>query len=165
MNNIFTSSKSDSWSTPEWLYKQLDDEFHFELDAACTEENCKCKQGITRNNNDELTLDWYGWKAIDKDGFCKSIFCNPPYNNLGAWIQKGYEASLHGCTVVFILPTTKCDQSWWGEIVVEHAAEIRFIEGRVKFGGCKNAAPFPSCVVVFKPESHDWKISSMSKTT
>ena len=29
-------------------------------------------------------------------------------------------------------------------------AEIRFIKGRLKFGGSHNSAPFPSMVVVFK---------------
>ena len=24
---------SDNWATPDWLYKQLDDEFHFDCDA------------------------------------------------------------------------------------------------------------------------------------
>ena len=28
-------------------------------------------------------------------------------------------------------------------------AEIRFIKGRLKFGGCENSAPFPSMIVVF----------------
>lgn len=28
-------------------------------------------------------------------------------------------------------------------------AEVRFIKGRLKFGGCENSAPFPSMVVVF----------------
>ena len=28
-------------------------------------------------------------------------------------------------------------------------AEIRFIKGRLKFGGSKNSAPFPSMVVIF----------------
>lgn len=31
--------------------------------------------------------------------------------------------------------------------------EIRFIRGRLKFGGLKNSAPFPSAVVVFRPEA------------
>ncbi len=30
------------------------------------------------------------------------------------------------------------------------AVEIRFIRGRLKFGGSKNSAPFPSALVVFK---------------
>jgi len=29
--------------------------------------------------------------------------------------------------------------------------EIRFIKGRLKFGGHKNSAPFPSAVVIFRP--------------
>ena len=31
------------------------------------------------------------------------------------------------------------------------SVEIRFLPGRLKFGGCKDAAPFPSMVVVFRP--------------
>ena len=27
--------------------------------------------------------------------------------------------------------------------------EIRFVKGRLKFGGSKNSAPFPSAVVIF----------------
>ena len=29
--------------------------------------------------------------------------------------------------------------------------EVRFIRGRLKFGGLKNSAPFPSAVVVMRP--------------
>ena len=32
---------------------------------------------------------------------------------------------------------------------IYHKAEIRFIRGRLKFGGAKNSAPCPSMVVVF----------------
>ena len=28
--------------------------------------------------------------------------------------------------------------------------EIRFLRGRLKFGGCKNSAPFPSMIVIFQ---------------
>lgn len=165
MNKIFTSSKSDNWGTPDWLYKQLDDEFHFRLDAAANSENTKCKLFFSYINGSDnaLTHDWYSYYEEDGVTQIKSIWCNPSYNNLQDWIVQGYEASLHGCTVVFLLPTTKCDQTWWHEYVVKHAAEIRFIEGRVKFGGCANAAPFPSCIVVFKPNQEDWKVSSLRK--
>lgn len=29
-------------------------------------------------------------------------------------------------------------------------AEVRFVRGRLKFGGSKNSAPFPSMVVIFR---------------
>lgn len=32
-------------------------------------------------------------------------------------------------------------------------AEVRFIKGRLKFGGSKNSAPFPSMVVIFRPKA------------
>lgn len=31
------------------------------------------------------------------------------------------------------------------------AADVRFIRGRLKFGGSKDNAPFPNVVVVYKP--------------
>ena len=33
---------------------------------------------------------------------------------------------------------------------IYHKAELRFVRGRLKFGGSKQGAPFPSMVVVFK---------------
>mgnify|MGYP000279279039 CR=1 FL=1 len=30
--------------------------------------------------------------------------------------------------------------------------DIEFIKGRLKFGGAKHNAPFPSAVITFKPE-------------
>ena len=35
---------------------------------------------------------------------------------------------------------------------IYHKAEVRFIRGRLKFGGSKNSAPFPSMIVIFKKE-------------
>lgn len=42
---------------------------------------------------------------------------------------------------------TKAFHEW-----IYHKAEIRFLKGRLKFGGSKNSAPFPSMVVVYRPE-------------
>lgn len=35
-------------------------------------------------------------------------------------------------------------------------AEIRFVQGRLKFGGSKNPAPFPSMVVIFRENHSEW---------
>ena len=55
-----------------------------------------------------------------------------------------------GAVVVCLLPA-RTDTQWWHSYVIAHAAEVRFIKGRLKFGGSKNSAPFPSAVVVFRP--------------
>ena len=35
---------------------------------------------------------------------------------------------------------------------IYNKAEVRFIKGRLKFGGSKDAAPFPSMLVIFRSE-------------
>lgn len=73
---------------------------------------------------------------------------NPPYGReIGKWVRKAYESSLGGTTVVCLLPA-RTDTRWWHDYCMK--GEIRFIRGRLKFGGHKNSAPFPSAVVIFR---------------
>ena len=73
-------------------------------------------------------------------------WCNPPYGReVGKWVQKAAES---GCTVVMLLPA-RTDTKWFHEYIYGRA-EVRFVRGRLKFGGSKNSAPFPSMVVVFR---------------
>ena len=78
----------------------------------------------------------------------KSNFCNPPYSDISGWMQKGWKEFNNEKTVVFLIPS-RTDTRWWHDYVMK-ATEIRFIKGRLKFGGAKNSAPFPSCIVIFK---------------
>jgi hypothetical protein len=50
----------------------------------------------------------------------------------------------------FTYLTPSNDTRWFHDIVLPHAKEIRFVRGRLKFGGSQNSAPFPSMIVVFK---------------
>lgn len=75
---------------------------------------------------------------------------NPPYGRtIKQWMQKAYESSLKGATVVCLVPA-RTDTAWWHDFAMK--GEIEFIRGRLKFGGHKNSAPFPSAVVVFRGE-------------
>lgn len=38
---------------------------------------------------------------------------------------------------------------------IYNKAEIRFVKGRLKFGGAKNSAPFPSMVCIFRPKNQE----------
>ena len=46
-----------------------------------------------------------------------------------------------------LLPA-RTDTRWFHDYIYGNA-EIRFIKGRLKFGGSNNSAPFPSMVVIF----------------
>ena len=137
---LMFSSKTDLWETPQDLFDKLNNEFHFTLDVCATPENAKCESFYTKEQ-DGLSQQWKG-----------VVWCNPPYGKqIGSWVRRGFFASLSGNTVVMLLPA-RTDTRWFHEYIYGKA-EIRFIRGRLKFGGSKNSAPFPSMVVVFMP--HD----------
>ena len=138
--DVMFSSKTDQWSTPPIFFNTLNDEFHFSLDACASSENAKCVNYYTKEQN-SLIQDWTG-----------TIWCNPPYGReISKWIKKGYCSSINGNTVVMLLPA-RTDTKWFHEYIYNKPnVELRFIKGRLKFGDCKNAAPFPSMVVIFRP--------------
>lgn len=136
MNDVLFSSKSVVWETPQDLFDKLNAEFHFDLDVCALPENAKCEKYYTPED-DGLSQPW--------NGIC---WCNPPYGRtIGKWVQKAYETFAGGGTVVMLLPA-RTDTKWFHEYIY-NKAEIRFIKGRLKFGNSKNAAPFPSMIVVF----------------
>ena len=136
---LMFSSNSDEWYTPMDFFKLLNDEFHFNLDPCATSENHKCDTYFTREI-DGLSQKWGGYR----------VFCNPPYGRgIGDWVKKAYEESQEPNTLVVMLIPARTDTKWFHNYIYGKA-EIRFIKGRLKFGGCKNAAPFPSMVVIFK---------------
>ncbi|GEA16775.1 DNA N-6-adenine-methyltransferase of bacteriophage [Moorella sp. E308F] len=139
INKGLFSSASDEWETPQELFDQLNEEFHFDLDPCATPQNAKCAQFFTKKENG-LKQDWFG-----------TVFMNPPYGReIKQWVQKAYEEAEKGCTVVCLLPA-RTDTSWFHDYCLK--GEIRFLRGRLKFGSAKNSAPFPSMIVIFRKKA------------
>lgn len=136
---VFYSSKTDMWATPQDFFDALDAEFHFTLDACAVKENAKCEAYYTPEQ-DGLDQPWTG-----------RVWCNPPYGrNVGQWVKKAHDTASGGGFVVMLLPA-RTDTRWFHDYIYGKT-EVRFIKGRLKFGGCQNAAPFPSMVVIFGGE-------------
>jgi site-specific DNA-methyltransferase (adenine-specific) len=77
------------------------------------------------------------------------VFCNPPYGTvLKHWVKKASEAQ--GGVVVMLIPARTDTQYFHNYIYQKENVEIRFLKGRLKFGGSSNSAPFPSMVVIFR---------------
>lgn len=137
--NVHYSSKTNEWTTPNDLYNRLNDEFNFTLDPCATHKNHKCDKYFTIED-DGLSKDW------SKD----VVFMNPPYGReIKKWIEKAYEESLKGATVVCLIPA-RTDTTYWHDYIFNKASDIRFLKGRLKFGDSKNSAPFPSAIIVYK---------------
>lgn len=139
MKNIHFSSKTDQWSTPQDFFNKLNDEFNFNLDPCADDTNHKCDTYFTKED-DGLQQSWGGY----------IVFCNPPYGReIGKWVKKAYEESTENDAVVVMLIPARTDTKYFHEYIY-NKAEIRFIKGRLKFGGHNNSAPFPSMVIIFK---------------
>ena len=132
------SSETNEWETPQAFFDRLDVEFSFDLDPCATSENAKCERYFTKSD-DGLGLRWRG-----------TVYVNPPYGRaIGHWIEKAFREAQAGETVVLLIPS-RTDTRYWHDYVMR-ASEIRFVRGRLRFGGATNSAPFPSAVVVFRP--------------
>src|SRR6185295_14188951 len=118
---------TDERSTPQSLFDELNNEFHFTVDVAATSLNTKCARFFSREDENGLITCW-------KDEIC---FMNPPYSNLYEWLQKASKESLfNGSKVVCILP---CDTStkWFHDFLwngFQHCprpnVKLRFPKGR-----------------------------------
>lgn len=130
MKRVLFSNVTEHWITPVDVYSALDREFHFTLDP------CPLQSPIRPwPLSDGLTRSWDG----------ERVFCNPPYGpGILKWIRKAREASI----AVYLLPA-RTDTVWWHGWALL-AEEVRFIKGRLRFGGSKNSAPFPSVILVFR---------------
>jgi len=104
----------DDWATPNSLYNELDNEFHFNFDP--------CPLFSTFNG---LEIDWK-----------ERNFINPPYSRKlkEAFITKAVIEANKGKLCVMLLPVSTSTKIFH-EIILPNKKEIRFLRGRVKFEG------------------------------
>lgn len=132
------SSATNEWATPQDFYNILNKEFNFTLDPCATRQNAKCNKYFTIDDN-----------GLEQDWSNDIVFMNPPYGReIKNWVEKAYKESVKGAVVVCLIPA-RTDTRYWHNWIFNKASEIRFVKGRLKFGGEKNSAPFPSAVIVF----------------
>ncbi|MBI3978672.1 MAG: adenine methyltransferase [Chloroflexi bacterium] len=138
-------SADPTWRTPSRTFEALDAEFDFTLDPCASAPIKPSIEYFTEVDNG-LARSWSG-----------RVFVNPPYGRVIAdWLRK-ITASRESCEVIVGLLPCRTDSAWWHDHVMP-ADEIRFIRGRLHFEGVDHSpaahnAPFPSCVVVWRPRT------------
>lgn len=82
---VYASSVTCEWETPQDFFDKLNEEYHFELDVCATAENAKCERYFTKEQ-DGLKQEWKG-----------CCWMNPPYGKeIGVWMRKAYESMFGG---------------------------------------------------------------------
>ena len=136
VNAGMLSSATDLWATPQDFFDKQNLLYGpFNVDVCADSTNAKCPVYFDKTL-DGLKQSWKG-----------KCWMNPPYGKeIGKWMKKAYESAGNGVVVVCLVPA-RTDTKWWHEYAIK--GRIDFIKGRLKFGGAKNSAPFPSAIVVF----------------
>jgi phage N-6-adenine-methyltransferase len=135
------TASSERWCTPPEVWGPLNDEFHFDLDAAADKVTAKCPRFLSNALN---IPDWPG----------TVIWMNPPYGNkLEPFVRRAADEVLKGKTIVALIPF-RCRAAWWHEAVIDRASEVRCIRKRVKFmrpdgSRGKFTGSCDSCIVVW----------------
>lgn len=94
----------DSRETPQWLFDQLNAEFHFTIDVAAAAKNAKCKR-FRDERHSGLSADWTG----------EAVWCNPPFSDIEPWVRKAWASRAN--VVVMIVPANRTEQPWWQELI------------------------------------------------
>ena len=163
INPALFSSVTDQWATPQWLFDALNEQYHFSVDVCALPHNAKCQKYYTPDDNG-LNQEWrgicwmnppYGNPEFPCKPVCSKKICqdrgyhiNTYRPGITDWMEKAYDASKKGATVVCLVPS-RTDTEWWHRFAMQ--GEIFFLPGRLTFGQSKCSAPFPSAIIVFEP--------------
>jgi phage N-6-adenine-methyltransferase len=144
----------DDRGTDPAFFARMTKEFGpFDLDVAAASHNAKCSRYYTLED-DGLSQAWSG-----------QVWCNPPYSNLYAWVQKAWREWTYnpdGPTgIVMLLPANRTEQRWWQELVEPWREDgpsfrVRFLPGRMRFdrpgaviGPKGDRPPFGCCLLIW----------------
>ena len=115
---------SDHWSTPKEIYDYYMNQDYFD-------------PFLLYDSNFHLDPHYaYG-----------NLFINPPYSDIKTWVNYAIEYhKIDNTDHIVLLVPSRTDTKWFHELL-NYDINIEFIKGRLKFGGSKNSAPFPSILI------------------
>lgn len=121
--------KRSIYRTPDWLYNWLNLNYGpFDIDVAACEKSAKCEKYYTKEM-DGLKQPWNG-----------RIFCNPPYDKITPWINKGIQESdaafspeldgylpINADLICFVIPQDLTTE--WALLAMRNADEVIHLTG------------------------------------
>ena len=146
--SMFSTGKDD-WETPDALFQQYDQIYHFVLDLAANITNHKVNRWLGPVGEYEDALTLLSWGNFLNQG---NLWLNPPYS---PQLQPRFvtramqEVRQHKTGHIVCLLPARTDTRLFHDVIMPFGT-VTFLRGRLKFKGAVNSAPFPSMIVVFK---------------
>jgi hypothetical protein len=124
----YQGPRDQTLTTPRDFFDALNDEYHFDLDGAASADNALLPEWS------EYALTWTG----------KRVFCNPPWNQIPAFVELAGLADL----AVLLVPA-RVNAKWFHRALAL-GAEVRYFQGKLKFGDSKWNSPVDCLLLVFR---------------
>lgn len=127
-----SASLNPCWGTPPKLFKKLKKRFKLDKFDPCPYQP----------DFDGLDIDW-----------AERTFVNPPFDNLGDWIEKAYNEHRKGKLIVMLAPV-RTHTTYFQRYVLPYAS-VEFIPGRIKFADLTNEGKidkpcgFGCCLIIW----------------
>ena len=118
--------EKNSWRTDPEVFKALNAEFDFSMDAACSVKNTLVPRCYLTAEDDAISSDWSA-KLTLYEQRNKNVWVNPPYGRgmIKKFMCKAIEEKAKGVTTVMLVPAT-LDAQW---LPINEVSEIRIISG------------------------------------
>jgi phage N-6-adenine-methyltransferase len=116
----FTTSKTMQYlRTPKDIWKSLNDEFNFTLDACASDDNHLLPKYYTKDNS-----------CLDKNWTNEIVYCHPLFDiYIGKFVEKAFNEKT---TTVMLLPASTHTRYFHKYCYKNPNCEIRFLEKPVK---------------------------------
>ena len=117
---------SDSYRTPPWLFKWLDNEYDFDIDICASDENHLVSNYYTEENS-SIEQNWSQKGSMG--------FCNPPssHGSKEKFLAEAYRNMMENkVSSVFLIPSD-VSNNFWLDQVLGKATKITVIVGRIKY--------------------------------
>lgn len=132
-NAYMPKSKSDTHITPDRVFEIIEKRWGYKREEFY--DPCPV------NGTDGLDIDWEDLNYV-----------NSPYPLLREFVHKAHvEKVVHGHITIMLLPSSKTDQDWFHDYIIERGYDIKWIRKRLKFKGEKWGSPQAHFLVKIAP--------------
>jgi phage N-6-adenine-methyltransferase len=141
----------DDRATPPELFRSIVERHGpFTVDVAASAENAKCARFFTAQDN-----------GLEQSWARERVWCNPPFSNIGPWVEKAWAEFPGTTSIVMLLPANRTEQGWWQDHVEPwrdsgQGIRVEFLRGRQRFilPGTDRVLPnqrppFGCCLILF----------------